>query len=42
VISLGRDNTAEDITAFLRSLKSVVTTLRDISPLYQKTAVAGR
>jgi cysteine desulfurase len=36
VISLGKDNTEADITAFLTSLKNVVTTLRDISPLYNK------
>jgi cysteine desulfurase len=38
VLSFGKDNTEEDITAFLVALKNVVTTLRDISPLYQKTA----
>ena len=36
VLSFGIDNTAADITAFLKALKNVVTTLRDISPLYQK------
>jgi cysteine desulfurase len=36
VISFGVDNTDEDVTTFLRSLKNVVTTLREISPLYQK------
>jgi cysteine desulfurase len=36
VITLGMDNTEADIDHFLRSLKNVVTTLRDISPLYQK------
>jgi cysteine desulfurase len=36
VLSFGIDNTAADITAFLIALKNVVTTLRDISPLYQK------
>ncbi len=36
VISFGIDNTSEDITTFLTSLKTIVTTLRDISPLYQK------
>ncbi|UCE51613.1 MAG: cysteine desulfurase [Desulfobacterales bacterium] len=36
VISFGIDTTEEDILAFLSSLKSVVTTLRDISPLYSK------
>ncbi len=37
VISLGIDNREQDITAFLQSLKNVVTTLRDISPLYKKS-----
>ena len=36
VISFGIDNTEEDILAFLSSLKGIVTTLRDISPLYSK------
>jgi cysteine desulfurase len=36
VISFGIDNSKEDINAFLKALKNVVTTLRDISPLYQK------
>jgi cysteine desulfurase len=36
VITLGQDNTQEDIDRFLKSLRNVVTTLRDISPLYQK------
>jgi cysteine desulfurase len=36
VLSFGIDNTAADITSFLNALKNVVTTLRDISPLYQK------
>ena len=36
VVSFGVDNTEEDITTFLKALKEVVTTLRDISPLYQK------
>jgi cysteine desulfurase len=38
VIAFGIDNTAEDVSRFLKSLKTVVTTLRDISPLYKKTA----
>ncbi len=37
VVSFGVDNTDEDITAFLASLKNVVNTLREISPLYKKT-----
>ena len=36
VLSFGIDNTQADITTFLKALKNVVTTLRDISPLYQK------
>ena len=35
VLSFGIDNTQADITTFLKALKNVVTTLRDISPLYQ-------
>jgi cysteine desulfurase len=38
VISFGIDNSKEDINSFLNALKNVVTTLRDISPLYQKKA----
>lgn len=41
VIAFGIDNTAEDVSRFLKSLKTVVTTLRDISPLYKKAAVQG-
>jgi cysteine desulfurase len=41
VISFGSDNTAEDVARFLKSLKTVVTTLRDISPLYKKAAGKG-
>jgi cysteine desulfurase len=37
VVSFGVDNTDEDITAFLASLKKVVSTLREISPLYKTT-----
>jgi len=36
VLSLGVDNTEADIDTFLKALKNVVTTLRDISPLYKK------
>jgi len=36
VISFGIDNTEADIVTFLKALKNVVKTLRDISPLYQK------
>jgi len=38
VISFGIDNTEADIVAFLNALKKVVSTLRDISPLYAKQA----
>jgi cysteine desulfurase len=38
VLSFGKDNTSEEITTFLAALKNVVTTLRDISPLYQKVS----
>jgi cysteine desulfurase len=36
VITLGQDNTEDDIDRFLKALQNVVKTLRDISPLYQK------
>jgi len=36
VLSFGIDNTQADTTTFLKALKNVVTTLRDISPLYQQ------
>ena len=36
VLSFGVDNTKADNTIFLKALKNAVTTLRDISPLYQK------
>jgi cysteine desulfurase len=38
VISFGVDNTEEELDRFLNSLKNVVNTLRDISPLYKKAA----
>ncbi len=38
VISFGIDNTEKDIDTFLKALKQVVTTLRDISPLYQRAS----
>ena len=38
VISFGVDNTEEDVTRLLESLKRVVTTLREISPLYKKSS----
>jgi cysteine desulfurase len=37
VLSFGLDNTEADITNLLTSLQNVVSTLRAISPLYQKT-----
>ncbi len=36
VVTLGVDNTEDDITRFLTVLKQVVQTLREISPLYKK------
>lgn len=36
IVSFGIENTEEDVVRFLRSLKGVVSTLRDISPLYKK------
>ena len=38
VISFGVENTEEDVTALLKSLKKVVNTLRGISPLYNKAS----
>jgi cysteine desulfurase len=38
VIAFGIDNTEADVSRFLSSLKNVVTTLRNISPLYKKAA----
>ncbi len=40
VITFGVDNTEEDVIRFLTVLKDAVKTLRDISPLYAKTAQA--
>jgi cysteine desulfurase len=40
VISFGIDNTEEDVITFLKALKNVVETLRDISPLYQKKLIS--
>jgi cysteine desulfurase len=37
VISFGIDNSEADVDRFLAALKRVVTTLREISPLYRKT-----
>jgi len=41
VITFGVDNTEADVTRFLTALKDVVTTLRDISPLYGKKTAHG-
>jgi cysteine desulfurase len=38
VISFGIDTTEADIDAFLKALRAVVTTLRDISPLYNRVS----
>ena len=38
VLAVGIDNSENDIDRFLKSLKNVVTTLRNISPLYQKSS----
>jgi cysteine desulfurase len=35
VVTFGTDNSEEDVDRFLIVLKKVVTTLRDISPLYK-------
>ena len=40
IVTFGVENTEEDVTRFLTSLKDVVGTLRDISPLYQKASNA--
>lgn len=42
VISFGFENTPDDVTRFLTSLKSVITTLREISPLYKKQSTQSR
>ena len=36
VITFGEDNREEDVDRFLKALKESVTTLREISPLYNK------
>ena len=38
VITFGLDNSEEDVSRFLKALKEAVKTLREISPLYAKTA----
>jgi cysteine desulfurase len=40
VITFGLDNTEEDVDRFLTALGDTVKTLRDLSPLYRKTAQA--
>jgi cysteine desulfurase len=40
VITFGLDNSAEDVSRFLKGLKEAVKTLREISPLYAKAAHA--
>jgi cysteine desulfurase len=41
VIAFGIDNTESDVDTFLKALQNIVKTLRDISPLYQKTHGEG-
>jgi cysteine desulfurase len=41
VLSFGLDNTEADVAALLESLKKVVTTLREISPLYKRSSGAN-
>jgi len=41
VLSFGIENTEADIATFLTSLRDVVTTLREISPLYKKAVRAN-
>jgi cysteine desulfurase len=41
VISFGVDNTEDDVRMLLESLKKVVATLRDISPLYKRSSGAN-
>ncbi len=38
IVTFGKENTEEDVIRFLTSLKDVVKTLRDISPLYKKVS----
>ncbi|MDY6973869.1 MAG: cysteine desulfurase NifS, partial [Thermodesulfobacteriota bacterium] len=38
VITFGVDNTEDDIMRFLQALKSTVTTLRSMSPLYKQAS----
>ena len=40
VITFGVDNTEDDVDRFLTALKGVVSTLREISPLYKKSSAA--
>jgi cysteine desulfurase len=41
IVSFGKENTEEDVIRFLTSLKDVVKTLRDISPLYKKVSLTA-
>jgi cysteine desulfurase len=41
VIAFGVENTEEEVDRFLEALQKVVTSLRNISPLYQKSAKAA-
>jgi len=38
IVTFGIENTEDDVTRFLTALKEVVTTLRNISPLYHKVS----
>jgi cysteine desulfurase len=38
IVTFGKENTEEDVIRFLKALRDVVKTLRDISPLYQKAS----
>lgn len=38
IVSFGIENTEDDVTRFLTALKEVMTTLRNISPLYNKVS----
>ena len=38
IVTFGIENTEDDVTRFLNALKEVVTTLRNISPLYHKVS----
>jgi cysteine desulfurase len=38
LVTLGKDNTDQDVDDFIRTLPPIVQRLRDMSPLYRKTA----